>query len=282
LFLTDYKICIMSKILLSLVALCAFAGLSASGVTTQLSNDFDGNDGNDTGGAFQIVSNSGVVTSDTTNPATGLISFAEVSGNAAVGFTSSAALDLSSESSFTATWVVASASPSDPNPDFNGWFIGVQAVAGAAGDGATLWNNNTAFGVCIRGSNFGDGLDVVTADTVNGVQSVYSTDVADKPTGGSLTSGFTVSMTLNSDDTWTVVTSGLSTDINESGSVVSGLYSTLAGSLFASTSYQTGSPTVQSVQYDSVVITSVPEPETLALLGGLWALAFVALRRRNS
>ena len=76
-----------------------------SGGATIISNNFDGNDGNDIGGTFGIVSN-GIESSDTTDASTGLISF--TGNNATVGFSAATSFDAQAFSSLTVTWVIDS------------------------------------------------------------------------------------------------------------------------------------------------------------------------------
>jgi hypothetical protein len=276
----------MNKTSLSLCALCAFVGLSASGATTYLFNNFDGDASNDVGPGFQVVSNLGdTITADTTNtdPETGVLDFTRTSGNALVGFSSTEGLDLSAESSFTVTWVVG-ASDEDNDPVFSGWFFGVQNVVSGTSDSDNLWtgSNATSFGVTIGGTsaNFTDGFDVVVS--IEGTRTAL-TSTATAPTVESLLDGFTVIMTIDENEGWTVTTSGLSTELSTSGSLSAGFYASLASNLVASTALQTQVGEVtQGAIYDSISIVSVPEPGTFAQLGGLFTLAFVALRRRNS
>ena len=83
--------------------------MAASPLTAQvlISNNFDGDDSNDLGGAFVIGSND-LEDQDMTDPANGLISFLdEGNSNPNVGITSSEAADFSEFDGFTVEWVVA-------------------------------------------------------------------------------------------------------------------------------------------------------------------------------
>ena len=253
--------------------------------STLIMNDFDGDDTNDLGGVFVPVSNN-LEDMDMTNPSVGLISFQDDgSSNPAVGFTSSTAADFSSFGGFTIEWTVASGF-NTADIRSNGWFLGVQDAVGVNNSSATLWNNDPdAVGVTLFRSGGATAAEFAESFAVNGngenfvsVGSINNTVVED---------GFTISLTLNSDDTWSVSSTGLDAGSGElSGSGVlasgSGLYATFADSLFASSVVQINSvPTgvVSGGQFTSVTVTAIPEPSSLALLS-LAALAGSVRRRR--
>lgn len=238
-----------------------------------LSNNFDGNAGNDIGPAFNIVSN-GREDNDTTDPATGLISFNDdgSAGNPTVGFSSSSSLDLSGAPGFILIWTVDNASVVDIS--HNGWFFGVQGTQGQQGSGNTLWNNvGLSVGVGLITTN-----NFIDRNSSNGGTNQTSLGIT-SPTNASLNSGFSITMALNSDDTWTVSSTGLSDNINTSGSLSNASYSDIASDLYVSTSFQTVSTVIHSAQYGSVTIETIPEPSSSVLLG-VCSLAFVLFRRR--
>ena len=244
-----------------LLSTFAVVVMAASPLTAQvlISNNFDGDDSNDLGGAFVIGSN-GLEDQDMTDPANGLISFLdEGNSNPSVGIISSEGVDFSGFDGFTVEWVVA-AGFSTADIISNGWFFGVQNSPGIQGDGETLWNNlPDAVGVTLfRSGNF-TGVDFVESFALNGDnENFVRVDVVEEPGETALTlnevaeDGFTITLTLNSDDTWSVSSEGLdagSGELSGSGTLVSGngtdpptpLYATFANNLFASSFFQVNS-----------------------------------------
>ena len=269
--------------------------MAASPLTAQvlISNNFDGDDSNDLGGAFVIGSND-LEDQDMTDPANGLISFLdEGNSNPNVGITSSAAADFSGFDGFTVEWVVAEGF-STGDIASNGWFFGVQTAPGIEGDGSTLWNNlPDAVGVTLFPfSNFaradfaesfalnGNGENFTRVDIVGGAPTLN--EVAED--------GFTITLTLNSDDTWSVSSEGLdagSGELSGSGTLVSGngtnpptpLYATFANNLFASSFFQVNSqregasgegatPATVGGQFVSVTVTGFMNPQVLGDFDG--------------
>ena len=238
--------------------------MAASPLTAQvlISNNFDGDDSNDLGGAFVISSND-LEDEDMTDPANGLISFLdEGNSNPNVGITSSTAADFSGFDGFTVEWVVAEGF-NTADIASNGWFFGVQNSPGVQGDGGTLWNNlPNAVGVTLfQFSNF-TRADFAESFALNGNdENFVRVDVVEEPDETPLAlnevaeDGFTITLTLNSDDTWSVSSEGLDAGAGElsgSGTLVSGapdmegdpptpLYATFANNLFASSFVQVNS-----------------------------------------
>mgnify|MGYP002622450529 CR=1 FL=1 len=218
------------------VTTAAFLITSASRGADLIDNDFGG--GADTGPAFQQLYNGqGTASAD---PATGAITTTGVD-NAAIGLNTTATVDASGASGFTIEWVVSSFTGDSFNDGsgsrvrFNGWFFGVTTNTGNAGP--ALWNNTgEAVGILLDGGNSftdwsfvqraGGSLDANTP--LNGSQ----------PTLASFNDGFTLSLTINADDTWSASSTGLSNDISASGSLAAGTYATIAGSLVANTTIQ--------------------------------------------
>ncbi|MCH7228096.1 hypothetical protein [Haloferula sp. A504] len=258
-----------------LTALAASALLFTvpAGAATLLSNDFGG--GADIGPGFQQLYNGqGTASAD---PATGTITTTGVD-NAAIGLNTSGTVDASAAPGFTIEWVVSSFTGDSFNDGsgsrvrFNGWFFGVTTDTGSGG--TSLWNNTgEAVGILMDGGNSytdwsfvqrtGGSLDSNTA--LNGSQ----------PTVASFNDGFTVSLTINDDNTWSASSTGLSNNISSSGSLAAGTYATIAGSLVANTTIQ---GTQVGYVIDSVTLTTIPEPTTATLFGGL--LVLTLLRRR--
>ena len=253
---------------------------------TLLSNDFDPLT-TDTGPSFGIVSNNNE-DNDTTDASTGLISFNdEGSGTPAIGFSTTSPLDLSGAPGFTLTWEVASATVLD-NDGFggitaNGWFFGVQSLQGLEDVGTTLWNNDPAsIGITIFNSNSpgNDAVDLVSS--VAGTGGTAESNIAllaDAPTLDSLNDGFSLTLTINSDDTWTASSTGLSTDFNASGDLGSVGYSDVASNLYAATVLQSTLTSFAVANYESVSLEAIPEPS--AVLLNLIAFAGMLLHRRR-
>ena len=198
-----------------------------------------------------------------TDPANGLISFLdEGNSNPNVGITSSTAADFSGFDGFTVEWVVAEGF-NTADIASNGWFFGVQNSPGVQGDGGTLWNNlPDAVGVTLfQFSNF-TRAEFAESFALNGNgENFVRVDVVEEPDETPLTlnevaeDGFTITLTLNSDDTWSVSSEGLDAGAGElsgSGTLVSGapdmegdpptpLYATFANNLFASSFFQVNS-----------------------------------------
>ena len=239
-----------------------------------LQNNFDGNAGNDIGPAFTQFNNGvGSLATNNTDPATGLISFARVgtSGTPSVGLVSEIGINAGA-GGFTVTWVVNSAS-ANINPHANGWFFGVQT------NNIGLWNAgsgnvNGAVGLRISQTEL---LEYV----VNPSTGVSATALTAAQDFSDLADGFTVSLTLNNNNTWSATTAGLTYDVSTGGSLVGITYSDFASSLYASTFLQFGLQNQQMwAQYDSVTITAVPEPTAMSLIACAGA-AILFIRRRR-
>ena len=283
-----------------LLSAFAVVAMAASPLTAQtlISNNFDGDDSNDLGGAFVIGSND-LEDQNMTDPANGLISFLdEGDSNPNVGITSSTAADFSEFDGFTVEWVVAEGF-STGDIASNGWFFGVQTAPGIEGDGSTLWNNvPDAVGVTLFSfSNFAR-ADFVESFVLNGNGENFTRVdiVEDAPTLNEVAEdGFTITLTLNSNDTWSVSSEGLdagSGELSGTGTLISGapamegdpatpLYATFANNLVASSFFQVNSqrdgasnseagstPATVGGQYVSVTVTGFMTPEGLGDFDG--------------
>ncbi|VGO22669.1 right-handed parallel beta-helix repeat-containing protein [Pontiella sulfatireligans] len=210
---------------------------------------------NETGLGFQMVRNDTVGLTDNTSDASiGRISFRDTgAGVPSLGLVSTNRLDLSGFSSFMLTWTVANSGAS-LNPSGNGWFFGFQDSVGNQIDGSSLWNQDPkALGLRITA---GDGMDFVENA---GSSTVTATPILTDGTlkASSYSSGFSVFLSINSDNTWNGSTEGLSTYIATNGTLVATLYEDLAGNVFPSTFYQSGSSATQTVNYAHMSLNSL-------------------------
>lgn len=162
---------------------------------------------------------------------------------------SSSPLDLSANYSFTVTWNLESIASDAFTISKNGLFLGVQNKKDDA------WNNVTSLGIGIRSSAGAGDLDLVYGKGENkGSESplLASGTLAD----ASIQDGFTVALTVNYDNTWSVSTTGLSTNINASGTLSHVTYSEVASTLFASTALQLNkNVALHTLTHDSVSVT---------------------------
>ncbi|VGO18840.1 hypothetical protein [Pontiella sulfatireligans] len=243
-------------------ALAAGLMFSAYGeMVTVQQNNFDGDNGNDIGPGFKITSINSPQDTDLMDASTGVISFSAPSGSRPnVTLVSDTSVDVSSYAGFTVTWNVDSIVSSDFSIEKNGLFLGVQA------DGSGAWNNVTSLGVAIKSSAGPGDVDLVYAD--GSVKSSEATLVgAGGLTDASIIDGFTAVLTVNDDNTWSVSTSGLSTDVNTNGTLSNVTYSQLAGTLFASTALQLNkSQPLHTITCDSMSVSAVFDPSAPATL----------------
>ena len=222
-----------------------------------LLNDFGPNI--DLGPGFVQMDNlnlSAEVNPNNTDGSSGLISFTRSAGNPVVGICSTAAIDLSDEDGFKVVWKVKNTVDAI-SPVYNGLFFGVQGVRGMMNDSTSLWNNVPSFGVSLyaSGGDFSNAFDVVYCNG-SSKGTVYQ---AAAPTKVSIADGFTIELTVNSDATWTVSTTGLSSEVNANGTLEgTGLsYYSLAKNIYSSSALQTISGSSQWIQFESVSIVPI-------------------------
>jgi len=266
---------------LFLVPLATLLAGNAS-ATTLIDQTFDGV-ANDTGPAFQLIENGFNASTGSFNSTNGTITL----GNenlSAVGINSSSLVDVSTYTSFTATFDISSGS-SDytdrPGAGDNGWFLGIVSGANATEtDGAGLFNKGPdplGLGYVVGSDNYNDHRIIQTGAT-NG-STVVDDSAGTAPTVASVDDGFTMSLTVNDDGTYSMTSIGLSTEINATGSI-DGTYADLvSGGIGLYTTFQGDASEVFVV--DSATLTAVPEPSTFALLAGMLGFTWVMLRRRS-
>ncbi|WP_193212908.1 hypothetical protein [Luteolibacter marinus] len=208
--------------------------------TVMLENDFG--EGADTGPGFQTLwngSGGAANTDDLTFPASGVVTITSgASDNAAIGLNTSAAVDASGNPSFTLIWVVSNFSKGQTGSGYihyNGWFFGATTSTSSAGNG--LWNNAArSIGILLDGgTNYNDWRFVQRTPGGNVTQTALNGNQASVQ---SFADGFTLTLTVNDDDTWSASSTGLSNEINATGGLAAGTYAAMAGSLVANTSIQ--------------------------------------------
>jgi len=258
---------------------------SQAGATVLIQNNFDGSP--ITGGALQTLSN-GVGGAGTFDPNTGVITTTNGNNNT-TGFNSSVLETFDSDvfDTLTVTFDVAAADVSLASA--NGFFLGlVTGTDATATDGDGLFNNNpNAIGLQFR-DNGGANNQILET---NGVGDGLGTVIGSLPliTDASLADGFTFTLTLNDNDTFDAVSTGLSTNINLTG-VTFGAngasFEDFSNGVGVNSTLQTNfadGPSSSSFTFNSVTLeaTTIPEPSSAVLLvGGLGCLAFRRKRQK--
>lgn len=249
---------------------------------------FDGGTTNNIGPAAQVVKNGvDTVTAGFANLSTGFIKtgtgFTTNANFHSIGINSSGTVDLSSFSGFTATFTVDSIRLSSGEVTdllANGMFFGVVSGSNATGTGATsLWNSNPqAIGYVPGSGTYGD--NQFAMNTVSGSASVSTIALTTPaPPNAEFLNGFTVTINVFDNNTWKISSTGLGNELNQSGTLASGInYATFAQGVGLYSGLQ--GRQLSDLDMGRMTLTAIPEPSSLLLLG-LIALILVLRRRRQ-
>jgi hypothetical protein len=266
------------------IILAAAGMVSAShAATTLIDRTFDGVN-NETGPAVQGNTN-GVGNGGSADFTTGVLTTGD-SASQTRAFNNVSTVSLTGFTSFTATFVidgialsggtqVAGGSPNGllANGIFFGVVAGTDATSTTANYGATGSYIGYVPGSVNRGSH------VVSTKITGGLPNATENDgiASTQPDNASLIDGFTVSLTFDNTDNWSISSTGLSTELSGTGSRT-GLWDSMSGGvgLFAGLQGDTAS----QLDISRMTLTAIPEPSS-ALLVGLGALGFLAHRRRR-
>lgn len=209
-----------------------------------LDNDFG--EEPDTGPGF--VQRQAGGTGGTTDPDTGYFKTGSKL-NSLYGLDSDTGLDITDtplSSGIVVEWTVATATAN--NPGYNGLRFRVSDT-----------NNASNLGIAVLSPSYGD-MQFIEGSTATPLG-------AATPSSDSMADGFTITLTVNDDDTWSAYSTGLSANFSSSGSITAGTYANLSSNLMVTAYYQ-GS--YQSCTLDHLtvgVITSEEEPPVLSVSG---------------
>lgn len=256
--------------------------------STLIDKTFDGNNANDTGPAFQGFSN-GTGTGGAGDPATGIISTGNnVNSTRGLNIVSLVTVPAGT-TSLTATFVVTSAPTAVSGLAANGLFFGIVSGASAAttGSDAIYVNATRAFGY-VAGSSNPAGDHAVVQD-LNATTPTVAFSLPSVPSNASFEDGFTVSVTISSNDTWSITTTGLSANADGTGGYAGSLNTVAASGGFDFATFIAGGvglnsslqSNTQSVSISQMTLTAIPEPSS-GLMAGICAMGMLCVRRRGS
>ena len=132
----------------------------------------------------------------------------------------------------------------------NGWFFGVVGGANATltGAGGLFANSDTdSIGIQLYGGSNGDMILIENAGGTETETALTSPTGSGAPDIASLQDGFAISLTVNSNNTWSAFSTGLSTDFNTNGILTKVLYADVADALVASTTIQGSNPLTNTI-----------------------------------
>jgi len=260
----------------------AFYLSQASASTLLIDNNFDGV-ADDIGPAFQQLTNGAAGGGGTADTDTGLINNGAGVTNA-TGFNNVSTVDVTSvpdSIGFTVEFVIDSVVNAD-NIQSNGFFLGVVSGTDATGTaGTSLFNNNPA-SVGVRFFQLSENAEFEFLEDPQGggAVGIVETALGTTPTLASIEDGFSVFLTINADNSWSVTSTGLSADFNTNGTL-SGTttnYAAIADDLSLFTSAQ-GSNVDVNVSSATLTAITIPEPTTSGLLA-LCSLSLLLRRKR--
>ena len=264
---------------LAVISLGVFLSANVS-ADIVISDNFDGTDG--IGPALQLVDNDAGGGGGSFNNDTGVVVSGTSNGSsAAAGFNNTDLVAVSSDVvAIKATFEIDSVD----NVLFtrsNGFFLGLvtdngadPAVFGATETtGAGLYNSNNTSGIGLLINSATSQTSALDEARIvsDGASNNVTLQGLTIPSPADVEDGFTFSITLNSDDTLDVSTTGLTTDINATGVAVDGdvvFADFVANGVGVSATFQGGGGgfTADSVSVH-LETAAIPEPSSLALLG---------------
>jgi hypothetical protein len=273
---------------------CLWVSGAVSANTVLIHNDFDGLS-DDIGPAFQQLSNGNG--GGSADPATGVVLCGGMSetGDGAWGLNSVRTIDVSGANGFTVEWVVDRFSGDHHDILFNGFFFGVVAGSAAtATDADALFNNEpAAIGIHLFEKHiaYKSQMNILQDPEGGGTHAIAETSLGGAtPTLASMRDGFSLRFTLNSDNTWSASSAGLSPDFNATGSLQEkegaplyadladglGIYSSIQG---ANVGYTLHSVSLTAGSGATISAPPIYEPGTLGLITAFGGGVVLVCRR---
>jgi hypothetical protein len=267
--------------------------------TILVDHTFDGI-ANDTGGlTFQQIKNTlsnGESPVGSSNLTTGVITTGIGTGiqttSSAVGFNTTNPFSVGTAAptatGFAVTFHVAGTTATVTNLQGNGLFFGVVTGSNANGTGGpSLWNNEPyAIGYVsasqAQPTAFGNHLLRQDAELAGNANTANNTSLGTAPTLASYQDGFTLTLSLFADETWSLTSTGLSTEIDSTGSLASGTgmktYAEIAGAVTPYVSLQGQAD--KTITIDRITVTAIepaaenPEILSVTKVGDVFTVLF--------
>jgi len=208
-------------------------------------------------------------------------------------------VDLSGATSFTATFNIDEWYIDDRNSvngyknlGANGYFLGIVSGGNATTDGQNYRSQDYAFGHILgRQQGLGSVQHRVFENNLADNNDQWATSAGTLPSPASVDDGFSISMTLNNDDTWSMTSTGLDVNINTSGSLNYWTYNDFVSGgvgLLNSAQNRDGGAnkditwTISRATLTAATAsTVVPEPSVFGPMMALGALMLLLRRRRG-